>query len=63
MKIFATTTAAALMASTSAIAQVETRSVTFTNEGQILAGTLYLPEGHDGSALPTVPAVNEEESA
>ena len=54
MKMFATTTAAALMASTAAIAQVETRSVTFTNEGATLAGTLYLPEGHDGSALPTV---------
>lgn len=54
MKMFATTTAAVLMASTAAIAQVETRSVTFTNEGVTLAGTLYLPEGHDGSALPTV---------
>lgn len=54
MKMFATTTAAALMTSTAAIAQVETRSVTFTNEGAELAGTLYLPEGHDGSALPTI---------
>ncbi|MBO9450678.1 alpha/beta hydrolase [Tropicibacter sp. R16_0] len=48
------TTAAALMASTAAFAQVETRSVTFENEGATLSGTLYLPEGHDGSALPTV---------
>lgn len=48
------TTAAALMATTAAFAQVETRSVTFENEGSTLAGTLYLPEGHDGSALPTV---------
>ena len=48
------TTAAALMATTAAFAQVETRSVTFENEGATLAGTLYLPEGHDGSALPTV---------
>ncbi len=54
MKLFAHATAAALMASTAAIAQVETRSVTFTNEGATLAGTLYLPEGHDGSALPAV---------
>lgn len=48
------TTAAALMASTATFAQVETRSVTFENEGATLSGTLYLPEGHDGSALPTV---------
>ncbi|WP_170473326.1 alpha/beta hydrolase [Ruegeria arenilitoris] len=54
MKMFATTTAAALMASTSAIAQIETRSVTFTNEGQTLTGTLYLPEGYEGSSLPMV---------
>ncbi|MCF6444291.1 alpha/beta hydrolase [Nereida sp. MMG025] len=54
MKVFALTTAAALMASTAAIAQVEIRSFTFENEGATLAGTLYLPEGHDGSALPTV---------
>ena len=54
MTKFAATTAAALMASTAAIAQVETRTVTFSNEGAVLSGTLYLPEGHDGSALPTV---------
>ena len=54
MKTMVTTTAAALMASTSAIAQIETRNVTFTNEGAVLAGTLYLPEGHSGAALPTV---------
>ena len=54
MNTFTLTTAAALMASTSAIAQVETRSFTFENEGATLAGTLYLPEGHDGSELPTV---------
>ncbi|WP_424972474.1 alpha/beta hydrolase [Dinoroseobacter sp. S76] len=48
------TTAAALMASTAAFAQVETRSVTFENEGTTLSGTLYLPEGHGGDALPTV---------
>ena len=54
MKHLSLTTAALLMASTAAIAQVETRAVTFQNEGATLSGTLYLPEGHDGSALPTV---------
>ncbi|MEL6837678.1 MAG: alpha/beta hydrolase [Pseudomonadota bacterium] len=54
MKSIALSTAAVLMASTAAIAQVETRTVTFENEGATLSGTLYLPEGHDGSALPTV---------
>ena len=48
------TTAAALMASTAAYSQVETRIVTFENEGAALSGTLYLPEGHDGSAPPAV---------
>ena len=54
MNTFTLTTAAALLASTSAIAQVEARNFTFENEGATLAGTLYLPEGHDGSQLPTV---------
>ncbi|MFP7674906.1 alpha/beta hydrolase [Marivita sp. S0852] len=54
MKTFSLTTAAFLMASTAAIAQVETRTVTFENEGATLSGTLYLPEGHDGAALPTI---------
>ncbi|UWR21751.1 alpha/beta hydrolase [Sulfitobacter sp. S190] len=54
MKNFALTTAAFLMASTAGFAQIETRTVTFENEGATLSGTLYLPEGHDGSALPTV---------
>ena len=45
MKTVALTTAAALMASTAAIAQVETRTVPFENEGATLSGTLYLPEG------------------
>ena len=54
MKTFSLTAAAALMASTAAIAQVETRTVTFENAGATLSGTLYLPEGHDGGALPTV---------
>ncbi|MGS4887905.1 alpha/beta hydrolase [Roseibium sp. MB-4] len=54
MTIRSVTTAALLMASTSAIAQVETRTITFENEGAILSGTLYLPEEHDGTALPAV---------
>ncbi len=54
MKTLALSAAASLLATTSALAQVETRPVTFENEGAVLSGTLYLPEGHDGSALPTV---------
>ncbi len=54
MKRISLTTAAFLMSSASAFAQVETRTVTFENEGATLSGTLYLPEGHDGSGLPTV---------
>ena len=53
MKLAALTTAAALMATT-ALADIETRTVTFENDGATLSGTLYLPEGHDGSPLPTV---------
>ncbi|MEM1362787.1 MAG: alpha/beta hydrolase [Pseudomonadota bacterium] len=48
------TAAASLMATTAAIAQVETRTVSFENEGSVLSGTLYLPEGNAGKALPTV---------
>ncbi|TCL08111.1 hypothetical protein BXY66_0144 [Shimia isoporae] len=54
MNKIALTAAASLMASTAAIAQVETRTLTFENEGAQLSGTLYLPEGHDGSVLPIV---------
>ncbi|WP_171187314.1 alpha/beta hydrolase [Ruegeria sp. HKCCC2117] len=54
MKTLALNTAAALMASTAAIAQVETRTVTFENEGSILTGTLYLPEERGDAPLPTV---------
>ncbi len=54
MKTARLSIAAFLMASTAAIAQVETRTVTFENAGTTLSGTLYLPEGHDGQALPTV---------
>lgn len=53
MKLSALTTAAALLATT-ALADVETRAVSFENDGATLSGTLYLPEGHDGSPLPTV---------
>lgn len=54
MKALALATATTLLASTASIAQVETRIVTFENEGTVMSGTLYVPEGHDGSALPTV---------
>lgn len=54
MKSLALTTAAALMASTAVIAQVETRIVTFENEGAMLSGTLYLPEERGEGPLPTV---------
>lgn len=54
MKTIPLTTGTILMASTAAFAQVETRTMTFGNEGTVLSGTLYLPEGHDGSKLPAV---------
>lgn len=53
MKLTTLSASAALMATT-AIADIETRSVTFENEGATLSGTLYLPEGHEGSPLPVV---------
>ena len=53
MKRTILTTAAMLVAST-ALADVETRTVTFENAGAELHGTLYLPEGHDGTPLPTI---------
>lgn len=54
MKSLSLTTAAALMASTAALAQVETRTVTFQNEGATLSGTLYLPENRGDAPLPAV---------
>ncbi|MCG7572135.1 alpha/beta hydrolase [Phaeobacter sp. CNT1-3] len=54
MKSLSLTTAAALMASTAALAQVETRTVTFQNEGATLSGTLYLPETRGDAPLPAV---------
>ncbi len=53
MKTTSLTLTASLLATT-ALADVETSSFTFENEGAVLSGTLYVPEGHDGSALPTV---------
>lgn len=52
-KITTFAAAAALMAST-ALADVETRTVSFENEGATLSGTLYFPKDHDGSPLPAV---------
>lgn len=54
MKTLALNTAAALLASSAAIAQVETRTETFENEGATLSGTLYLPEERSDAPLPTV---------
>ncbi len=54
MNTLTLTTAAALMESTAAVAQVETRTVTFENEGATLSGTLYLPEERGSEPLPTV---------
>lgn len=53
MKLTTLTTAATLLAST-ALADIETRTVSFENQGVTLSGTLYLPDGHDGTPLPTV---------
>ena len=45
----------ALTIYTAAIAQVESRSVTFQNQVETLSGTLHLPEGHEAAApLPVV---------
>ncbi len=46
--------ATAMLMGTTALADIETQTFTFENEGATLSGTLYLPEGHDGSALPTI---------
>jgi uncharacterized protein len=52
-KTFALSAAAMLWAST-ALADVQTRTVTFENEGVTLSGTLYLPADYNGEKLPTV---------
>ncbi|MEM6608081.1 MAG: alpha/beta hydrolase [Pseudomonadota bacterium] len=54
MEHSALNTASNLMANAATLPQVETRRITFQNAGATLAGTLYLPEGHDGSPLPVV---------
>jgi uncharacterized protein len=53
MKTLTLATAAMLLAST-AMAEVQTRTVTFQNEGVTLSGTLYLPVDYAGGKLPTV---------
>ncbi|MEM8572629.1 MAG: alpha/beta hydrolase [Pseudomonadota bacterium] len=53
MKTPITTTAALLLAST-AMADIETRTITFQNAGATLSGTLYLPEERSGDPLPVV---------
>lgn len=53
MKTFALSAAAMLLAST-AMADVQTRTITFENEGATLSGTLYLPADYSGERLPTV---------
>lgn len=54
MNTLTLTTAAAMMASTAAVSQVETRKVSFENEGATLSGTLYLPEERGEAPLPVV---------
>ncbi len=54
MTRFTAFTLTAGLLGSSAIAEVQTRSFTFENEGATLSGTLYLPQGHDGAPLPTV---------
>ena len=51
--LIAAAAAAGLLAS-AAKADVQTRSVTFENEGSVLAGTLYLPAEDAGRPLPVV---------
>jgi dienelactone hydrolase len=53
MKTLTLAAAATLLAST-AMADVQTRTITFQNEGVTLSGTLYLPADYSGGKLPTV---------
>jgi fermentation-respiration switch protein FrsA (DUF1100 family) len=54
MKTLTLSAAAMLLAST-AMADVQTRTITFQNEGATLSGTLYLPADYaEGTRLPTV---------
>ncbi|MEM6748777.1 MAG: alpha/beta hydrolase, partial [Pseudomonadota bacterium] len=52
--IASATLATALMSSTALASDIQTRTVAFESNGAAMAGTLYLPADHDGSALPTV---------
>lgn len=45
---------AAILWATTALAEVQTRTITFENQGVTLSGTIYLPINHDGAPLPTV---------
>ncbi|MEO1291728.1 MAG: alpha/beta hydrolase [Pseudomonadota bacterium] len=45
---------ATVLLSSTALADVQTRTIAFESKGATLTGTLYLPEDHNGSALPTV---------
>lgn len=45
---------ASLFSSTAIAGEMNTRAFTFENEGAELAGTLYLPAGYEGEALPTI---------
>ncbi len=47
-------TAAVLLMGSTAMAKVQTRTLTFDNEGAKLSGTLYLPEKHPNKPLPIV---------
>lgn len=52
---FTTLAASMLMASTALAGEIETRTVTFENEGATLSGTLYLPASfEDGQQRPAV---------
>lgn len=52
--IASTALASALLSGTALASEIQTRAVTFDSNGAAMAGTLYLPVDHDGSALPTV---------
>jgi len=52
--IASTALASALLSGTALASEIQTRTVTFDSNGAAMAGTLYLPVDHDGSALPTV---------
>ncbi|MEL6197017.1 MAG: alpha/beta hydrolase, partial [Pseudomonadota bacterium] len=49
MKTFAVIAATTVLMSSTALAEITTRTVSFEHEGVTLAGTLYLPEAFDGT--------------